>query len=146
MNRLMLACHEDIIVLRAAEKIVSDPARRVRLKQQLFRHSKFLSDLEVNIASLGGVAVSRASYAARFRASWRRIRGIFGHSRERNALAACLEAEARTEAAYAAALLIPLSLDARQGIKHHFDEISAYHDYLKCAEGYMGEPSVRSYG
>ncbi len=48
-----------------------------------------LRKLELNVESLGGVVVLRASYAARFRAFWRRLRGMFARPRERNALTAC---------------------------------------------------------
>ena len=90
-----------------------------------------LHDLELSIASIGGIVISSASFAARLRAWWRRFRRALGRNLERKSIAACLNAETRTQAAYSATLRLPLSPAARNGIKQQSEEISANRAYLK---------------
>jgi uncharacterized protein (TIGR02284 family) len=131
MNRLIVASRENILVLDEAARIARDPERRSRLHEQSICHALMLLDLEGHIDAIGGIAISRLSFAARSRALWRRVRGMFAHERGRQTVTACLNAGLRTKAAYAAALSLPLSPDTRHDLEHQSDEVSTYHEYLE---------------
>jgi len=131
VNRLIAVGRENVLVLDEAAQFTADPVRQGRLREQSDSHSQMLHELEGYIARIGGVAVSRASFGARVRAFWRKLRGLFGRQREQQTITACLNAEVRTEAAYAAALALKLSPASRCDLKHQSDEISAYRRYLK---------------
>jgi uncharacterized protein (TIGR02284 family) len=131
MNRLIVASRENILVLDEAARLVKDPVRRGRLREQSLDHSLMLLDLEERIDAIGGVATSRASLPARVRALGRRLRGTFRRNQERQTITACLNAEVRTEAAYAAALCLPLSPASRHNLRFQSNRVLAYHRCLK---------------
>lgn len=131
MNRVIAACRESILVLDEAVHVVKDPMHRDRLREQSLGHSLMLLELEEWIAAIGGISISRTSFVARVRAFWRRLRNMFGGGKERRTIAACLNAEVRTEAAYAAALSLPLSPSSRQNLKFQSDKIVDYYRCLK---------------
>jgi uncharacterized protein (TIGR02284 family) len=131
MNRVITASRENILVLDDAARLAKDPVRRSRLHEQSVCHSLMLLDIERHIGAVGGIVISRASIAARLRAFWRRLRGMFGRARERQAVSACVNAERRTEAAYGAALSSPLSAAARQDLERQSHEMTSYGEYLR---------------
>jgi len=131
VNRLIAVGRENVLVLDEAALFTDDPVRQGRLREQSNSHSLMLHKLEGYVARIGGVAITKASFHARVRAFLRKLRGLFGSQREQQIITACLNAEIRTEAAYAAALALKLSPASRYDLKHQSDEISAYREYLK---------------
>jgi uncharacterized protein (TIGR02284 family) len=131
MNHLIVASRDSILALNEASRRVKDPARRNRLHEQAVCHSLMVLNLEVHINDIGGTPSLRSSFGARARASWRRFRRMFGDEQVRQTVIACLNAELRTEAAYAAALSLPLSPTIRRDLEHQSDEVSSYREYLK---------------
>jgi len=131
VNRLIVVGRENVLVLDEAALFTDDPVRQGRLREQSNSHSLMLHELEGYIARIGGVAISKASFRARVRAFWRKLRGLFGRQRGQQTITACLKAEVSTEAAYAAALALKLSPASRCDLEQQSYEISAYRKYLK---------------
>jgi len=131
VNRLIVVGRVNVLVLDEVVQFSDDPLRQGRLREQSSSHSLMLHEPEGYMARIGGVAVSKASYRARVRAFWRKLRGLLGRQREQQTITACLNAEVRTGAAYAA-LALKLLPASRCDLKHQPDEIPAYR---KCSKG-----------
>jgi hypothetical protein len=86
MNRIITASRENILVLDEAARLAKDAVRRTRPHEQSVCRSLMLVDLERHIDAIGGVAILRVSFASRVRTFWRRLRGVFGRTHERQAV------------------------------------------------------------
>jgi hypothetical protein len=123
LNRLVVACRDEVIPLEAAALVMGHGERRARLVQQSRRRVIFLRDLCAGVTALGEVPTLAPSYGARLSGALRGVREFFTGKHVGDAYAACARATAKTAQAYSAVLRLKLPDDARFGIERQYAEI-----------------------
>jgi uncharacterized protein (TIGR02284 family) len=122
LNRLIIACREDILAERDAERATRDPAGRDRLHEQTQQRHAFIHDLGAVVHRLGGAVAQQAGTLAWLRSLARQVRALVAGWNEGDGYRACAEAEQRTVRTYAAALST-LPPDARFGVKQQLAQV-----------------------
>jgi uncharacterized protein (TIGR02284 family) len=123
LNRLAVACRDEVISLEAAARILERGERRARLIKQARRRVIFGRDLSAGVVALGGVPATAPSSAARLSDVLRGVRQLLTGPHLGDAYAACARATEKTEQAYGTALRSDLPDDARFGIERQYVEI-----------------------
>ena len=123
LNRIMLACRDEVIPLDSAARLMEGSERKLRLLRQSQRRTVFLRDLGAAVIALGGVPASGASSRARLLGELRGIRALLAGYHSGDAYAACARATENTASAYFAALQSELPADIRFGLERQYAEI-----------------------
>jgi uncharacterized protein (TIGR02284 family) len=135
MNRLVLACKDDIMAEEDARSAVRDGALAAELGVRARERALFVEDLQRAILSLGGNPSRRASPAAWARSLVRHVRAFVGGPHEGDAYAAITHADERTARAYLHALSRSLPDDARFGVKQQLAWVEADRDEARALWG-----------
>jgi hypothetical protein len=130
INRLAVACHDEVLALDAAARNLGGE-RGARLRYQSARRAVFLTDLRRGVLALGGVPASGASYYARTRSALCAGRELVTGSDRVKAYVDCMRATLKTANAYANALGLELPPDARFGMESQQAEIQFDHRELR---------------
>lgn len=129
INRLAVACHDEVLALDAAARKLGGE-RGARLRYQAARRAVFLTDIRRGVLALGGVPASGASYYARTTSVLRAGCEFVTGSDRVNAYVHCMRATLKTVNAYANALGLELPADARFGMESQQAEIQFDHREL----------------
>jgi uncharacterized protein (TIGR02284 family) len=123
LNRLVVACRDEVIPLEQAALALGHGERRARLVQQARRRGIFRRDLCAGVVALGGQPTRTPSYVARLSGALRSVRRSLTGKHVGDAYAACARATEKTAQAYATALRLNLPDDARFGVELQYAEI-----------------------
>jgi uncharacterized protein (TIGR02284 family) len=124
LNELIVACHDEVRVQRAAAEIADSHDMRQRLRRSAERRAVFAAELGKIVVLLGGSAPRGGSTAERFRAATLRWRGrLFGDRSEDRAREACARIERRVDELFAAAVRLDLPDRARSAIVRQASEL-----------------------
>ena len=135
MNRLIVACKEDILAEKDAIRAVHDPAVADHLRLQAQQRSTFVDELHHAIVTLGGRPATEASALSWGRSILRHLRALVGGWHEGDGYAGMVHAEERTAKVYLDALSGWLPDDARFGVKRQLTLIEADLDEARRLRG-----------
>jgi hypothetical protein len=122
LNRIIVASHNEVVALRAADRTAFGGAA-TRLSEQTRRRLVFQRDVGAIITRLGGTPAKNASLAARVGVTARRLHALLMGPHQGDAYAACARATARTANAYWNALRAPLPSDVRARLEQQYSEV-----------------------
>jgi len=122
LNRLVVACHDEVLALDSAARLLGGE-RGARLVQQSSRRGVFLGDLRTGILALAAAPARGSSYRARLSGALRSVEALVIGPRRGRAYVSCALATARTARAYSRALRIDLPPDVRFGLARQQAEV-----------------------
>jgi uncharacterized protein (TIGR02284 family) len=131
LNRLVVACRDEVMALDAAALMARDSECMAQLQQQSRRRAAFRRDLSAGVLALGGVPAKTASYRARLSSALRSLRGFLSVPHQGEAYAACARAAEKTTLAYSTALCLDLPNDVRFSVECQQMEVEFDHRELK---------------
>jgi uncharacterized protein (TIGR02284 family) len=128
MNRLILACEEDILVHGAAARTVKDLFARDLFVERTRRRALFVEELSTLIVALAGTPrAGEAEFGQRaglVRRSLALFRGFLNVFHDGHAYDACIRIEAETERVYNQVLHCRLPAEARTVIARQHLEVA----------------------
>jgi uncharacterized protein (TIGR02284 family) len=123
LNRIVVACRDEAIVINSAAHTLSDAKRRAYLRQQTRRRRSFRRDLADRIIDLGGAPAARASFHVRLAGVLHRVWGFMAGAHPADTYAACARATSNTAHACAKALQLELPAGIRLDIARKYTEV-----------------------
>jgi len=131
LNRLIVACLNEIAALNAAVNVIHRGPGASRLQRQSHRRGVFRQDLVAGVVALRGVPARKTSMLANLRSSMRDLKGLLSGPHEGDAYEACARTTARSARAYSAALALDLPSDMRFGVERQYAEIESDREELR---------------
>jgi uncharacterized protein (TIGR02284 family) len=131
LNRLIVACKDDITVFDAAARVVGDPTQKERLRIASVARVRFVGDLAMAVIGAGGVPSKHGSLRVAIATWLGRLKTVMGGKHDGDAYARCARVEAQTAELYADALRSPLQDDAHFGVLRQRAEVDRNRRELK---------------
>jgi uncharacterized protein (TIGR02284 family) len=126
LNRLIVACNDDIHAQTSAAAVVSGSGKRDRLNDSARRRETFVDELVELVRAGGGRPTQEgATFGESLRGSFRQLRAlVIGHNTG-DAYGWCTQVGGSTCAAYERALAGSLPDGARETVRRQYEEIAA---------------------
>lgn len=125
LNRLIVACSDDIHAQTTAAAVVNGNARRDRLNDSARRRETFVEELSELVRTAGGQPARDGTIGESVRGTFRQLRALVVGHHTGDAYAWCEQVEATTSEAYESALAGRLPDGAREVVMRQYDEIAA---------------------
>jgi uncharacterized protein (TIGR02284 family) len=131
LNRLIVACSDDMHAQTSAASVVSGNGRRDRLNDSARRRETFVDELSELVRAAGGEPARSGTLGESLRGTFRQVRAlVIGHN-SGDAYAWCHQVGAATAESYEKALAGQLPKNARAVVLRQYEEIAADGDEFK---------------
>lgn len=131
LNRLIVACADDIHAQTTAASVVSGNGRRDRLNDSARRRETFVDELSELVRAGGGRPARDGTFGESLRGTFRQLRALVVGHNTGDAYAWCEHVEASTVESYERALAGRLPDGAREVVLRQYAEIAADGDEFR---------------
>lgn len=131
INGLIVACTDDVLAQTAAGRVMVSAQGRKNLSAMSGRRDAFITALTAEVVRLKGTPARGGSLSVGVRASLHRLRATMFGANPGDEYGVCARVEARTERAYAKALLTTLPDPVRRLLEAQHAEIDGDREELR---------------